>query len=156
MELDPDNCQDNNFSTNEIALKLCDCNIWTFSWRSTRPILCYRAQATLSKHVSQSSRIRNVSVTFSSGLSERIHMEHPELAYVCSLFISLPSHLPWMCILTRGIRMKSLPLSWMTCSGGMHTVVRHNLNVSLTMTYDWISVVHADDGCVHEASQTLQ
>lgn len=109
MALDPDNSQDDNFSTNEITPKLRDCNIWTFSRRGTRLILCYRAQTTLSEHVSQSVTCREyLRNPFSSGMSERIHMEHLELAYVCSLFISLPSHLPWMCILTRGIRMKNL------------------------------------------------
>lgn len=36
-------------------------------------------------------------------------------------------------------------------------MVKHNLNVSLTMTYDWLLVVHGDDGYVlHEPSQTMQ
>lgn len=90
MGLDPDDSPDDNFPTNEIALELCNCDIWTFSWRSTRLIMRYHAQATLSERVRQSliCHGQEASLSFSSGRSERIHMEHPESVYVFNLLIS--------------------------------------------------------------------
>ncbi|KAL9713883.1 hypothetical protein Ac2012v2_003495 [Leucoagaricus gongylophorus] len=77
MGLDPDDSPDDNFPTNEIALELCNCDIWTFSWRSTRLIMRYHAQATLSERDGQNVFIWSTQSRCMFSISESHLLCHP-------------------------------------------------------------------------------
>jgi len=89
---------------------------WTFSWRSTRLVMCYHAQATLSERVTS---ITNLSRTRS--ISKFLFRTVRTYSYgalrvgVCFQSLNLI-----FCVILRGcvtltlwVRMKSLLLSWM-------------------------------------------